>query len=49
MKPIDTKYIHFWKRELSYEDLEAWLDKTKLYNKKIWLILLEEKLRRNES
>jgi len=48
MSQIEFKYIHFWKGEIPYEELELWLEKTKLYNKRAWLILLDEKLRRNE-
>lgn len=44
----DLKYIHFWKKELTSDELEKWLDKLLLYNKRYWLILLDEKLTRNE-
>lgn len=43
----DLKYVHYWKRELSMEELQAWLDKLVLYYRKHWYILLDEKLKRN--
>ncbi len=42
------EYIHFWKRSISYEELELWLKKMSLYNFNYWCILLDEKLKRNE-
>jgi hypothetical protein len=42
----DHRFIHFWKKELSDEDLQKWLDKFMLYNRRLWLILLDEKLTR---
>lgn len=41
-------FIHYWKREISNEELDNWLDKLKLYSLKYWCILLDEKLKRNE-
>lgn len=45
----DLRFIHYWKKGLSLEDLDKWLDKYKLYNFRAWLILLEEKLDRIEN
>jgi len=42
------KYIHYWKRQISDSKLQAMIDKYALYSKDVWLILLEEKLRRVE-
>jgi hypothetical protein len=44
----DLRYIHFWKGELDMKELQAWLDKLAIYFEEYWLILLDEKLRRNE-
>ena len=41
-------FIHYWKKEITNDELQRWLDHLKLYSLKYWLILLDEKLKRNE-
>lgn len=48
MSKRDLMYIHYWKTQVSNDELQAWLDKQALYSSKAWCILLDEKLRRNE-
>jgi len=45
----DVKYIHYWKTQISDKRLQVLLDQYSLYSKKIWCILLDEKLRRIEK
>lgn len=42
-------FVHYWKTQIPNQELESWSDKTMKGNTKIWLIFLEEKLRRIES
>jgi len=41
-------FIHYWKHQISNEELQSWLDILKLYSFRHWCILLDEKLKRNE-
>jgi arsenate reductase-like glutaredoxin family protein len=41
-------FIHYWKKQISTEELQTWLDKLSLYSFKHWCILLDEKLKRAE-
>lgn len=41
--------IHSWKRRITSDKLEVWIDFTALYSKTHWLILIEEKLHRIEK
>jgi arsenate reductase-like glutaredoxin family protein len=41
-------FIHYWKKEISDDELQTWLDKLKFYSFKYWCMLLDEKLKRNE-
>lgn len=45
----DPKYVHYWKESTPDEILEELLNHFILYSKKVWLILLEEKLKRVEA
>lgn len=49
MEDLDFKFIHYWKKEILNETLEEILVKAVKQNKiKLFCILLDEKLRRNE-
>lgn len=45
----DFRFIHYWKGEISNDELQGWIDKMMLYDKQYFLILLDEKLTRAEQ
>jgi hypothetical protein len=49
MKQQDLLYINYWKKEVTNDELQQWIDKLSIYSKKYWLILIEEKLIRAEE
>ncbi len=48
MEELDVKFIHYWKKEISVNTLQKLLDKPDTITFKVWCILLDEKLKRNE-
>ena len=42
-------FIHYWKKTVSNEELDSILYQLRIYSRKYWLIIFEEKLLRNEQ